>query len=89
MTFPNLNTIDDVTRHCHDKLFLLYIDKEKVLKNLDRFYVALPVPGANPPCGAVWFRVALPANHTWMSWTVYYDSFFGITRSLSAPRPYR
>ena len=86
---PNLNTIDDVTRHCHDKLFLLYIDKEKVLKNLDRFYVALPVPGANPPCDAVWFRVALPANHTWMSWTVYYDSFFGVTRSLSAPRPYR
>ena len=34
MTFPNLNTIDDVTRHCHDKLFLLYIDKEKVLKTL-------------------------------------------------------
>lgn len=58
-------------------------------KNLDRFYVALPVPGANPPCDAVWFRVALPVNHTWMSWTVYYDSFFGITRSLSAPRPYR
>lgn len=57
-------------------------------KNLDRFYVALPVPGANPPCDAVWFRVALPANHTWMSWTVYYDSYLDIVRSYRAFRPY-
>lgn len=85
---PNLNTIDNVTRHWHSKPFLLYIDKEKVLKTLTDSTLLCPSLVRILKCDAVWFRVALPANHTWMSWTVYYDSHLDIDRSYRAFRPY-